>query len=440
MEPSYKRDGDHTYLVLQSLEPVSGSEYPIRVLLENNISGLLTCSMRMINGTAFFYYEITSRQSLVRAFDGEKMGRADIERLLEGIRKGVEQAKNYLLDRKDLLLAPEYIYLSPDRREVFLCVLPFSEGTVAQGFSALAEYILKNLDHSDGEAVLWGYEIFSMTERENYSLDEILRSSCPKREEKREAYVPEKPELHLREEEKKQTCSDISDDTRISRQTNRLLLTGAVGGGSILGIGTILWMLGLGWTQVGGILFLMLGFFGILLKQMWEERQGEQKRKNGGEKKRYFPIKAPKEVKLAIWQEEEVLPEQPGENIGETKVLSFGDICPKEAALVRADGEKEPFVLTERHHIIGKLKGRADLILDEPEVSRIHAKIEQEGDGYYLMDLNSRNGTFVNGIRLEAEESRKLQDQDRIRFGNAVYFFREQLAQEGEIHYNETIT
>jgi pSer/pThr/pTyr-binding forkhead associated (FHA) protein len=41
-----------------------------------------------------------------------------------------------------------------------------------------------------------------------------------------------------------------------------------------------------------------------------------------------------------------------------------------------------------------------DLVLDEPEMSRRHALIENAGDGVYLRDLGSSNGTFVNGVQV----------------------------------------
>lgn len=41
-----------------------------------------------------------------------------------------------------------------------------------------------------------------------------------------------------------------------------------------------------------------------------------------------------------------------------------------------------------------------DLALDEPEMSRRHALIENNGDGIYLRDLGSSNGTFVNGVQV----------------------------------------
>lgn len=41
-----------------------------------------------------------------------------------------------------------------------------------------------------------------------------------------------------------------------------------------------------------------------------------------------------------------------------------------------------------------------DLVLDEPEMSRRHALVENTGDGVYLRDLGSSNGTFVNGVQV----------------------------------------
>ena len=43
----------------------------------------------------------------------------------------------------------------------------------------------------------------------------------------------------------------------------------------------------------------------------------------------------------------------------------------------------------------------ADIVLDSPAVSRTHARVEQTDSGYQLIDLNSANGTFVNGERVQ---------------------------------------
>ena len=50
------------------------------------------------------------------------------------------------------------------------------------------------------------------------------------------------------------------------------------------------------------------------------------------------------------------------------------------------------------------LIGRApscDLVLDNPQVSRAHAVLEQAGDAIQIRDLGGTNGTYVNGQRVE---------------------------------------
>ena len=57
-----------------------------------------------------------------------------------------------------------------------------------------------------------------------------------------------------------------------------------------------------------------------------------------------------------------------------------------------------------------------DLVLDEPGVSRQHAGIRGDAEGFWIADLGSRNGTFVNGERI-GEEPRRLRNMDRIELG-----------------------
>ncbi len=50
------------------------------------------------------------------------------------------------------------------------------------------------------------------------------------------------------------------------------------------------------------------------------------------------------------------------------------------------------------------------------EVSGHHAALLRKDDGWYISDVGSRNGTFVNGYRITTET--KLDDTDQIRFGD----------------------
>jgi len=65
-----------------------------------------------------------------------------------------------------------------------------------------------------------------------------------------------------------------------------------------------------------------------------------------------------------------------------------------------------------------------DCMIDDPSVSREHARIVRSPDGYYVEDLKSRNGTFVDGRRIFKE---KLADGGQIRIGAIEVRFRSPL-------------
>lgn len=59
-----------------------------------------------------------------------------------------------------------------------------------------------------------------------------------------------------------------------------------------------------------------------------------------------------------------------------------------------------------------------EIVINDPEMSRRHAQIVQQGDYFVVSDLGSTNGTFVNGQRCTGATS--LRHGDRIEFGDTV--------------------
>ncbi len=62
-----------------------------------------------------------------------------------------------------------------------------------------------------------------------------------------------------------------------------------------------------------------------------------------------------------------------------------------------------------------------DLLLDEPTASRRHAALERRAGRWYVVDLGSTNGTYINGRRVTAPAP--LERGDELRFGNARFGF-----------------
>ena len=90
----------------------------------------------------------------------------------------------------------------------------------------------------------------------------------------------------------------------------------------------------------------------------------------------------------------------------------------------QSDGDSRTQPLTEGVYDIGRGADNAICIQDQG-ISRRHARILKHGDGYVVReDTASRNGTFVNGRRLDAGQDVALKDGDELRFGLVKTIFR----------------
>ena len=78
--------------------------------------------------------------------------------------------------------------------------------------------------------------------------------------------------------------------------------------------------------------------------------------------------------------------------------------------------EQKDFVMERTPFTVGR-KVDKDLVIADPRVSRDHAQILKEGQEFFLVDLGSKHGTFVNGERVQRQ---KLERGDRLELGRAI--------------------
>ena len=84
-----------------------------------------------------------------------------------------------------------------------------------------------------------------------------------------------------------------------------------------------------------------------------------------------------------------------------------------------ASGLKEGSIIPIRSDIsIGRKEGNSIVMADQ-HVSGKHAQILVRNNGLFLEDLNSTNGTYLNGRKLKGRA--KLSNKDEIRIGSGVY-------------------
>ena len=117
---------------------------------------------------------------------------------------------------------------------------------------------------------------------------------------------------------------------------------------------------------------------------------------------------------------EELVQEMP--EIHPTVCLANYQAKPQGMLLYEGSENRENIQLTQPVVKVGQ--GRdVDAQIEKGTISHFHARIDREQDAFYIEDLNSTNGTFVNGEGLAYKERRKLSMNDIVQFADIRYRF-----------------
>ena len=86
------------------------------------------------------------------------------------------------------------------------------------------------------------------------------------------------------------------------------------------------------------------------------------------------------------------------------------------------DGEHREVILSDTAVTLGKLPDN-EIFIEDTAISRKHSRIEKRGERHFIKDLNSLNGTMVNGQNIGQQEI-ELKDGDEIALGRTRIFFQ----------------
>ena len=457
MRAEYKRDMNHNYLILHGEEVPDTDSYQVRMLVGNGMPSLLKCRLQGIDGNFLIYYDITSKQSVASMYETKKMGLEDLRLIFGGFVQVMEEMAEYLMNPGQLLVQPEYMYLDVEKKKLYFCCMPGKAGDVREDFRVLTEYILPKIDHEDGDAVILGYGVYRRALEDTFHL-EYVKEEIYKGRDSREKRIPEsckekeidKEKGQFREQYENQSGDspwemetsnpfenrDREDERKSPVSLRKKILFSLLGafvliitaGAAVLGF--------LPGLQAGVILSGCAVFLGtgMLVYRFRKKHKGSVEKKRGRQEMQRDPIWKTEQEEENGWQpqmsaEEEMsvpqtLEEEPkAKDFGETVVLSAGVVRGPATLVSREPGELATIYLQEDMTVIGKMENAVDAVIDLPTVSRIHAKIRRRDQEYYLSDLNSRNGTAVNGRLLKEGEDYQLQNEDEVDFAQARYVF-----------------
>lgn len=481
MYTEYKRDMNHNYLVLHGEKEIDTSSYQVRMMVGNVVPSLIKCRIQGVNGDFSVYYDITSRQALASFYENRKLGQDEVKLIFGEFIRVMEDMAEYLMNPEQLVLMPEYMFLEVEKREIGFCFLPGYKKDLREQFQELTEYILPKINHEDDMAVRIGYGIYRRAMEDSFHLEHIKEELYRGRD--READKDEdialRPHEKEREEQKIQTeetaifgtgatdikseqfwrdsCRQSMDDKnekfRNKKNSYGILkkIAGIAGGSLVLSMILAAKMLGyLSGIELSVILGILITVMGVgmlaytVAKKLKKKKEEERKQDSERDLRRAHAKEERKEQEEKIVFREKTERDTEGlgrmplqfragtiqenkstKNVGETVVLSMNNTNGPPSLVSREPGELATIYIEKELVVIGKLQTASDAVIDLPTVSRVHAKIKKKEEGYYLTDLNSRNGTTVNGRLLKAEEEYCLQNEDEVAFAQARYVFLE---------------
>ena len=442
MDISYKNDANHNYMIIRKVKGQVNVNHE-KMVIRNNINGLLKMNLHFIDDDAFYYYDIRSKQSLSRLFEGRYMTGEEMESFFRGMIRAFGELEQYLLPAEGLILDPEYIYVDIDTvtPEFAFCPSGRTNGK-AEEIQSLAEFLIDHADRNDPLAGRLSYDYYESV-TDGIISPAALLSGLPENSPAKEQELPgteKEPDFDYWETEEDMSELDYFLKKEPDEEKDRgilkiaLICLGLIASAAILYLILVLNPSLIPFIRLNdkeymtaGIIIALL--FGVAVtsvvfiynRQILKESEKEKREKQENiRKKACNPDEEKEKLEYEVLCAEETDDDKttllkPGPGTADTAWLSGND-----------QGKAVCFSIDRNPYIVGKKGDRVNGVLKNSSVSRIHASISRTNGRYFLSDMNSTNGTFINGRRLEINETVALEDGDRVGFAGTVLLFRNQ--------------
>ena len=402
MEVSYKRTYKESYLIITGT--LGSYQYEEMMLKENELKTLLTFYTMDVNGKTQFWYDISSKQSIKDYLEQNPISFELLIRIFAAIMVAFEEVAKYLLRTEHILLSAETIYVSrQEGQEVYLCYYPGDQDGKC-GLSDFMNHIIGVLDYADDDLTRLCYSLYEMTLdehttigdlyeyiQENLPEDYIQASNMPGGNStgnncalQKEEHIYAEGDEHIDSVENVATYDDMEEpmDEEVAQREFDF-------GGNVL-----------------EEIFNRIRSKGLEIYDMIMSWQKDKKDRTEDNK--------PLENDLII--EPEPVECEPTVFLGAKSNKVYG-------SLRYIGNEKESDYIIDSNIFRIGTHGANDACLNSQTVSRHHAKINEIDNHFYIQDLNSTNGTFLNDIMLNYSQSYELNPGDRITFADVPYIF-----------------
>lgn len=360
-----KRDLNKTYLIISNEDASYEETYETEMIVKNNPQTFLPLHVLRVDGFLQLYYDISSKQTLKSCSDRVKLNGDTVKKLFLTVKELESDVTDYLLDMESVVLDLEHIYTKEGN--FYFCYCPWKKRDVLTSFREMLEEILGNLDYHDAEGVELAYHLYQSACKGNFQLEEILEEHCKEEKEIKETETQEVC-FPIEEELPEEFLRDLPKEKETVKEEKK------------------------------GILWKILQFF---LKK--------ESRENDAEEEKY-----PEENHDEITYTEVLTPIESGTVLLQNMPAGKWHLRPVIPGY-------EEFCIEGNEFLIGKKKNSVDGFIGRDTISRIHSRLFIRQKRLYIADMNSTNGTYVNGTAIEPGEEIEIFEGDRILFADVGY-------------------
>lgn len=452
----FEHDLNQNRMILSEseLQESTEEEFQSEMLIRNEIQGLLLVHRRIFNNQIQYCYDISGMQSLSAIIEHDGMNREELGLLFQALFDCIRSVSVYLLEESGVLLDQERIFIHLPSYQIKFCYFPGRKEPLKGQLNHLMEYLMNHIDYKDQKAILFLYSLY-MKNKENVSslrdLEEFLNHDLETNLEQ-----TQKELINEAKEQEKELCVNIEEPNKGQQKPAKkfpftfqvivsavfFLISIGLGMAAIhSGLCLDTFQMKLDPIKLAGLILILFVINVAAIKLIFqinfktkenravqkilepiskvrtkkEEKEGEKEQEQQITWRRGEWKKQEKPLDISSDENETVVLFDPTAEPNKKAERMLLRLIPKQTELYQT------IIVDETPFYIGKLKTRTNTCISNSAISRIHSKIVEEEGKFLLYDMNSTNGTFINGNRLPVNGWKEIKAGDIVEFANIMF-------------------
>ncbi|MDT8718564.1 FHA domain-containing protein [Clostridium sp. 19966] len=463
----YNSNGLKNFLVCTSANNKEPISYQIEMINNNYHTGINTLYSQRYNETFQLFYDISSKLTLKSYLMENKLNKQQFIGILKSIGEIIASCENYFLCEKNFIFDLEKIYVCQDSLEIQLIYVPLDvelyenvneeyqqlaksilvdyatiENTIGDNFverilgalksaSFNLEDFLKLLKDIDSNKVSSNNTALNSRITKTNS-EKIVNSKKIKEESVVISNSLSKEKITNQKNIHQKQIQDVKYEVKKKYRTSIKLISLTIQLALIIVLVLAFMTQNLDTTSIMASVLLAAAADILILRRLLSKNNLIEKK---------IPIK---EAEIKISKQVESKPKEEKNKKAASKSLNQSQINLSKREIVTDmnfetelltsnnpylllkgnDGTVEKIYINKNSFVIGRLQGQADYICSNKTIGKTHAKIDKIDIECYITDLNSKNGSYINGERLVGGQQYLLQNDDLITLSDINFIFK----------------